>query len=188
MDVRREIRVVFKSLLASGGDSSTMLALADLLEEVDENDLAFAYRYAAKFGHWPFRRRILTTLTPGKAVKHLDAENWGQFGHREVWDWEADREFHKRTRSSVDPRSWLHRALYHAIRGIPLEAKKYGGIHRAFVLLAQGLRICLDAYHRTEEVNKEISSENSQDAKLDWKAAYILSGLGPRAEVIKGVQ
>jgi hypothetical protein len=179
MDVRREIRAVFKSLLASGGDSSIMPALADLLEEAGENDLALAYRYAAKFGYWPFRRRILTPTTLGKAARVLDAENWGQFGHREVWDWEADREVHKRTRSSVDPRSWLHEALYHAIRGIPLAAKKYGGIHRAFVLLAQGLQICLKAY---QESHKELEPTS--------KEAWVIADTPTRhqAEVIEGVQ
>jgi hypothetical protein len=57
----RELRLTYRALLKNPGDTLTMLAVADLLEEEGNESLARAYRWAAENRKWPVK---LTTKRP----------------------------------------------------------------------------------------------------------------------------
>lgn len=108
---------IYEALLASPGDTATMLVLADALEDEGRDKLAAAYRWAAERGRWPFER-----LGRRKSQDEMN----------KVWDWDLE------SRENAAPeRSRLPRDLYDALRR--LEKRKYSDVNQAFVLLANVL-------------------------------------------------
>jgi hypothetical protein len=124
------IRSLYRSLLESvhktptddrgaTADKAIMLVFADALEDdLEEIELAAAYRWAAHNGKWPFRRRR-SKLLPD---------------HLTVYDWDRIGRANKSPETARIPRP-----LFDCICSMPDDTKRYGGINRAFVLLARAL-------------------------------------------------
>lgn len=116
-----DARRVFRALLAKPRDWGAMLALADALEESGQDSLARAYRWASRRRRWPFA----CACRPSELGKRM----------LKVMDWERNR----RERSAAPWHAKLPKYLFLAIVRVPRGERRYGGVHRAFVLLAQGL-------------------------------------------------
>jgi hypothetical protein len=129
MDSKHNLRSVFRSLVKSPQDWALMMILADALEDVGAEDLAAAYRWAASRKKWPFQ--CTGHRFPGT----------GEYG-RKVYDWDSDSL--TRSNNNVLEHARLPHEMYKVManpHGLPGQSKKYGGIHRAFVLLARTMKV-----------------------------------------------
>jgi hypothetical protein len=124
MSAATDVRAIFRRLVASLGDRPTMCVLADALEDAGAPRLARAYRWAAEHGKWPFRRTCRK-----RSVGYVGFD-------RKVYDW--DRDYPAGPAVTVPSSACLPRPIYRAVVDGP-KGRRYGGIHRAFVLLANAL-------------------------------------------------
>ncbi len=113
------LRAVYRNLLTHPGDPAIMQVFADVLTDCGMDDLAYAYRWAAERGRWPFVRTERDSNPP-----------WNDT--RKVYDWSRQHW------GSVPEACRLPVPLYRIIK-FKLKEKRYGGVNRAFVLLARGL-------------------------------------------------
>lgn len=127
--VTADARRVFRAVLARPRDWGAMLALADALEESGQDSLARAYRWASRRRRWPFAREMRPSEFGVGFVT-----GWGKWMPR-VMDWDRNR----KVRTDVPWHAKLPKYLFRAIVLVPRGERRYGGVHRAFVLLAQGL-------------------------------------------------
>jgi hypothetical protein len=125
LDARRNLRVSFRNLLERPGNQMAMHIMADALDDVGACDVATAYRWAAENGMWP--TIMHQRLHRGRPL--------GTGAYRKIYDWYVSG-----NGGSTPVTCQLPPKIYHAICAIPMEEKKYGGVHRAFVLLAMGLK------------------------------------------------
>lgn len=119
-----QIRKLYKALLLNPGDKSAMLVLAEAFEEVGLDHMAATYRWAAENEKWPFPRR-------GKGLRGFISGDRGP--ERDVYDWDVEGRDTK-----YPPTARLPRQFYSAICCLP-RTRKYGGPHRAFILLAKAM-------------------------------------------------
>jgi uncharacterized protein (TIGR02996 family) len=134
MPATRDVRRLYRALLANPGDRGTMLVFADALDEVGSPGLAGAYRWAAGRGRWPFRR---SARGPDGFSAHsrTDLRLW------QVWDWNATLEAREDPAGRVSPvpeSAQLPPTLIRAIVGD--RGRRYGGVNRAFLILARAIR------------------------------------------------
>lgn len=101
---------------------------ADALEEQGKEALARAYRYARSKDLWPFTRTHYTnlSLTPFRSKGRL------------IYDWDVEGRKLEPLNGFAPSYAWLPVRLYNLIKRLP--DRRYGGVSRAFVLLARGLQ------------------------------------------------
>ncbi len=126
------MRVYRNVLLKNPGNREDMLMFADMLEDRGAIDLAHAYRWAANFKvgeeyrpRWPFTRHRWYIGKNVCKAKHYTIHDWGTEGR------------------AVEPEaSRLPSLLYKRMLAPFRRAKAtdYGGVNRAFVLLAKTLK------------------------------------------------
>lgn len=117
------LHTFYREVIRCPGSTDVIQVFADLLEEAGHVDLAAAYRWAAEHDKWPC---VLHQVRyKGEPNSRRD---------RPVYDWDKEgREF-----PFIPPTARLPKELYLAIHGIP--NRKYGGVNRAFILLAGALK------------------------------------------------
>lgn len=132
---RRELETVkslFRQLLLDSWEIKqdmkyqTMLVLADALEDMGADDLADAYRWASHNRKWPDKR----TQSPKYGAVYSTPTI-------KVYDWNSERTEESLYLVNTPKTSRLPKFLHRLI--CQSDDKKYGGIHRAFVLLAKAL-------------------------------------------------
>lgn len=123
-----KMRAVFRYLINHPGDADAMLAYSDSLEEAGYGALAQAYRWAAVRGKWPFVRL-------GSGVRGFLTVFSGDDTVRHVYDW--NREITNGPDPGIPDHAQLPDVICAAIRSD--KGRRYGGLHRAFVLLANAL-------------------------------------------------
>lgn len=146
-DLQVSVRSLFVEVVKSQGNVAAMNVLADALfdladafDEVGEYGrdkevlaLGSAYRFAAKHKLWPFK----------KPCSHLGfkplRKNYVN-GARFVYDWDV---VGRVTIPEVVPEhARLPKPVYYSMLDLP--DKKYGGINKAFILLARSLTVLRD--------------------------------------------
>lgn len=128
MNEWQTVKQVFRRLLKNHKDWPTMLVLADALEDLgtpNSKKLAVAYRWAARNEKWPMTRDLRI-----KNQEHAGVD---------IWDWNRERTGRSPINTSWPEHTKLPALIHHTIR--EADNKKYGGIHRAFMLLANALEI-----------------------------------------------
>lgn len=141
------VRSLFAEVVKSEGDVTAMNVLADVLFDLADafNDvgeygrdkgvmaLGSAYRFAAKNNLWPFKKSC-----EGIAYKPI-RKNYVS-GARFIYDWDiVGRTIIPEV---VPERARLPKPVYHSM--VDLLDKKYGGINKAFILLARSLTVLRD--------------------------------------------
>jgi hypothetical protein len=120
------MRAVFRHLKRHPADRASMYAYSDALEECGHGVLAAAYRWAADNGKWPFRRY-------GRGVR---GTMYGDDDTRRlVYDW------NKSITNGPDPNlpESCQLSLNLVLAVWDDKDRCYGGVHRAFVILANAL-------------------------------------------------
>lgn len=116
----RELRLTYRALLKNPGDKLTMLAVADLLEEIGNESLARAYRWGAENGKWPglLYSKMSRLFPQGE-------------GHP-IWDWDSEER-----ETFLEDKSRLPHSIYEAIKRD--DTRRYGGVNKAFRNLSRAL-------------------------------------------------
>jgi hypothetical protein len=130
MSATRAVLRLFRELLRNPRDVGTMSVLADALADAGHERVAHAYRWAATNKRWPF-------LRTGRGPDGLSNHSRRDLRERQVYDWNILIIDDSLRRFNVPEEAQLDRELIQAIR--KLKDRRYGGIHRAFVLLAHAL-------------------------------------------------
>lgn len=112
--------------------AATMLVFADALEERDHDAVAFAYRWAAHRGKWPMKRNASWRVQMYGTHRTLRSEPkfW------QCYDWDV---YGRQYFINVPESAMLTYTLWNAIKSEKHAPNKYGGVHRAFKLLAEAL-------------------------------------------------
>lgn len=131
------IRNLYRELLRNPANRNTMKVLADALEDAGHPEVACAYRWAADRGRWPFKRY-------GKGTDGLTHFSRTDLRPRQVYDWNVVLTVDNPLTRKVPEAAWLEKHLVRVIKN--LSGRRYGGVHRAFILLARALEgICESA-------------------------------------------
>lgn len=131
MPANYTIRSLYRNLLGDPANPVTMKLLADALDDAGYPEVSHAYRWAADRGRWPFRRL-------GKGPDGFVHFNQIDLRPRLVYDWNVILPDDNPLAGKVPEGAWLEKPLVLAIR--EWKERRYGGVHRAFIILAHALR------------------------------------------------
>lgn len=146
-DLQVSVRSLFVEVVKSQGNVAAMNVLADALfdladafDEVGEYGrdkevlaLGSAYRFAARHKLWPFKKACGDMLFRPSRKNNIS-------GARFVYDW--DVKGRTTIPEAVPEHAKLPKPVYYAVLDLP--DKKYGGINKAFILLARSLTVLRD--------------------------------------------
>lgn len=146
--LQTSVRFLFTEVVKTEGDVRVMGVLADALfdladsfDEVGEYGrdkdvlaLGSAYRFAAKHNLWPFKKPCDNVSYYRPTRKNYVS------GARFIYDWDVVGR--ATLPGAVSDRARLPKPLYHAMVDLP--DKRYGGVNKAFILLARSLSVLRD--------------------------------------------
>lgn len=130
INLLRRVRKLLRLLVGAPQDRELMTLLADTLEEAGKLPLAHAYRWARDNSKWPYVFHN-AYLPGGASLNH----------RRPVYDWTAFRGTDNPERAALidryPPSCWLGDEMIRRL--VNHKERRYGRIHRAFILLAMAL-------------------------------------------------